>query len=163
MAFDFQSVLALALKLPRKDQELLRGHLTALLGLGGTPVSSVREPKSREMFILDIICDQIKLHGIDFCSPSMLKASNGYKKFQREEIEAKINEFLDQGEYNQNERRMILMLGVDLVIAGLQRNRIPVSGGSVLSSIHKLPSAINREFPGYAASGLLRMLIRSKR
>jgi hypothetical protein len=60
------------------------------------------------------------------------------------------------------QQRALFRLGIVLLCNNLAEMETPISGMSLMNHIHRIPSLINRAFPGYARLGLLSKIIRAK-
>lgn len=59
----------------------------------------------------------------------------------------------------QNERASVVSYGLQLLLLNLEDMGITVSHGTVMRHFQRLPSCINKAFPGYARAGLLPIIL----
>ncbi len=69
-------------------------------------------------------------------------------------------QFINQSNLSHSEMRLLLKIGVRLIISELHEKNLSAGGMDLMMHIHRMPSVLNRAFPGYAASGALYMLVR---
>lgn len=118
---------------------------------------------SDDSLILDCIASALQSRGIEFSSIAMLRKSSVYNSFRSEKVPAILAYFDNQNaKFTRNELRMIISMGVDLLIDALGAQGLGISGRTLLSHSHRIPSVINAAFPGYAQSGILSMIVRRK-
>ena len=60
------------------------------------------------------------------------------------------------------QQRALLRLGIKLLHKDMSERKLAISYMSFLNEFHRLPGCINREFPGYARAGFMKMIIRKK-
>lgn len=71
--------------------------------------------------------------------------------------------FVTEHTKNRAGAQTMLMVAVKLLHADLMDMGIAVSTRTMMAHVHRLPALINRQFPGYAASGLLKLFATRKR
>lgn len=113
---------------------------------------------SPEDEILQIICYQLASMGVDFTPFYLLKKSTGMNSF-RDKIPS-ILKFLEKSSLKRIERRAIIAAGVVALYESMAEQGWTVTARTVVNNIHRLPAALERQYPGYAKLGLLGKLIR---
>lgn len=111
--------------------------------------------------VLDIIIDECRRAGLDrAASPTRLKASRQYKSFAAKvEDEGLADFFREASASNRVRSRKLIRLSVELLIKNLLTMNVPVSTTMVMAHVHRIPGVLNRAFPGYAAGGMLNLVI----
>lgn len=144
------------------EQLVTRAKSLASLGNADQPNSLPAriddEDSSDEMFVLSCIAHTMQKMGADMTSAGMLRSSREIAAF-RSKLPALIR-FLDKTGPQRQLRHAVLQLGVRLLydeIASMDRT---VSSRTVMQHIHRLPAALDRQFPGYARSGRLGFILR---
>jgi hypothetical protein len=69
-------------------------------------------------------------------------------------------EFIEHAAPEFQQRRAIFRLGVELLFGYLHRPDRMVGPQTLMQQIHRLPDALNAQFPGYAQAGLLGLVAR---
>lgn len=110
-----------------------------------------------EGITLDALCEVLSSQGVEHVSKTVLLRSQNIRTF-RTKLPA-VFKYLD-GIVSRVERRAILILAFRLLYDDLLAQNIPISSGVMIQHVHRLPAVLNKHFPGYAQSGVLRMLVR---
>jgi hypothetical protein len=155
-------VKALLQGLTAQELTEIKSYANAKLSLG--VVADADAPQSTDLprLIVDVIVDCTASRGIDSTSSTMLLRSAQFPPF-RHKIDNKLGSFLTNAvKRNRVKLRALIYLSVELLIDNLQQMAVPVSSRAVMSHIHRIPSILDRSFPGYAESGLLYLVIREK-
>lgn len=142
--------------------ETVRSFASMLIGNGLSAKSAPDEAKSEDMhrMLLEIICAQMKLVGADFSSHVMLSKTPAYRAFQRK-LDEQLLEFMRAAvEKNRISLRALFSLAVDLLYQNLVAMSVPVSARTMMNHIHRIPAVLNAAFPGYAAAGMLNLVVR---
>jgi hypothetical protein len=136
-------------------------------GVGGVAMPSglaeVKADSETEM-LLDIIVRVAQSRGAEFTGVPALKKSQHYAPFRRKIAEFGLVEYFKHTVAKNNRIRLqaFMWLAVELLYDSLVAMSIPVSSRAMMNHVHRIPSVVNNAFPGYAASGMLHMVIRSK-
>ena len=64
---------------------------------------------------------------------------------------------------SKNAQRGLFRLGLVLLERDIRMRRMTPSYMQFMNEVHRIPALINREFPGYAANGMLRLIIRGEK
>lgn len=145
-----------------KNEELLqvRSRIGFLLKHEAPKNNGHLETSSDELMVLDSIVAFLSSKGMEFSSVTLLKKSRYYSSFV--EKLPKLYRYLNQSGLGKAEMRSLLGIGVRLLADDLNYIGAPISGGSLMAHIHRMPSAINRAFPGYVSSGALGFIVKRK-
>lgn len=110
--------------------------------------------------VLQAIITFMHTSGLEFPSMSTLKRASCYPSFCRT-VPGLIT-YINTAAANRQEQLTMLGIGVEL----LHHNLVEIYGSadarSIMRQIHRVPSLINKAFPGYAQGGLLGMILRSE-
>ena len=124
--------------------------------------TAIKDHDGKQVFgdrVLQVICDVMKRNGLETPSPVTLKKSSAYVN-----AKAKIEDLATYFEKISKQKLVqdsILKVAIDLLVTDMQQwQGVAVSSHSVLKQIHRIPSMLNRSFPGYAASGLLTKIVK---
>jgi len=145
---------------------LLKNAVSAMQALsGGAPavVTTPKEAKEEDAtyMVLDVICEFMKAKGADFTSPTVLRKTKHYSAFRQKIMEDGMLDFYKKAAGNNRVAlRALMRVGVKLLYQNLIELELPTNSRNMMAHMHRLPAVINRAFPGYAESGLLRMLIK---
>lgn len=148
------------------EQLAMRAKSLASLDGGGnkTVVLSDQQRADAEDFevdeklVLSCITHTMQKLGVDVSSPYMLQKSRDISAF-REKLPGLLNFVRSVG----RERRMhmaVLTLGIRLLYEEMHNAEYAISSRTMMRHIHRLPAAINRQFPGYARAGCLDRVLR---
>ena len=156
MSNDLDEVLS---RLPRLTEEELtdvKGRVTFLLSSGPGKTSTPSSDDSH--LILDVLGEVLQSLGSETVHPAVLRKTSIFPAFKR-----KVPVLMEyvRAAGVRNEQRAVLRLGIEILYRYLEKHG-PVSSRTIMQHIHRVPSAINRQFPGYAKSGLLRAIVRGE-
>lgn len=140
------------------DLRQLRAAISARLDAGLSKPSS---KKGTIDLVLEEIVTTMKARHGEYSAPPLLKRSQGYPAF-REKVEGDLEKYFEEAEANRIERTALIHFAIGLLVENLRRMRLPISARAVMNHIHRLPSVVDRAFPGYAESGLLHLVIRKE-
>lgn len=144
--------------LTTQDLIKLKTYISGLIVMG--PSSSDRAVASLNDPIIQAIADYTRSVGMPPIKVETMMMSPQYALF-RIKCEA-VSEYLSRAG-NKNVQRALLRVGLKLMHRQMSEMRISISYVTFLTWIHRLPGAINREFPGYMESGLLPLIIRAEK
>jgi hypothetical protein len=109
--------------------------------------------------LLQVICDVMKKNNVEIPNPNTLRKSAAYVSARD-----KINDlsiFFESISKSKLVQDSILREGVQLLYNDLlQWQNIAISSHTLLKQCHRVPSTLNKNYPGYAASGLLTKIVR---
>lgn len=140
---------------PEHQQKLIQS-INALNQLKGNPITIGKDVPSNDWTLIDI-AQILSSRGIEFTSPAILARRCPSIASYRDKVQA-LDEFLSS--VPKVQQRALFRVGIMLLCNNLAEMNVPVSGISIMNHIHRMPSLINRAFPGYARFGLLQMIIR---
>lgn len=125
---------------------------------------SIRPSTGKQEFgdrVVIALCDMMKSKGVECSHAATLKKSAAYtnSKPKFDDLAA-FFETISKSKLVQDSvlKTAISLLYVDL----LQWQGVAISSHTVLKQIHRIPSVLNRHFPGYAASGLLHKIVKGQ-
>lgn len=134
--------------------------LSTRIKLLGKTVS--KEHSGKQEFgdrVLQAICIVMKRNNAETPSVNVLRKSSAYVS-SRDKLDdlATYFEGLSKAKLVQDQilKEAINLLYFDLI----NWQGIAISSHTILKQIHRLPSVLNRHFPGYASSGLLTKIVR---
>jgi len=73
-----------------------------------------------------------------------------------------LTEFIEHAAPEFQQRRTICKLGIELLFGYLHRPDRMTGPSTLMQQIHRLPDALNAQFPSYAAAGLLGLAARNE-
>jgi hypothetical protein len=151
-------------KLPRKDQDDLASYLKAIRSLPGSNPSAgsgkVHDGKaSIEDLLLEEIVSFARGKGIEFLSVERLRASSNMPTARAKLSEGLEDYIRSACSGNRVEHRAFIKLAVSLVFKEMADLRLAASARTILNYIHRIPAVVNKSFPGYAASGMLHIIL----
>jgi hypothetical protein len=153
-----QRVKELMSRLSQNELREARDFASARLN-SGLAEHTRRDVNASDM-ILEAISDVMRSNGLDMARHSQLKSGGQYKAFQAKV--AGLEPFFRRAARNQISRRALAYFAVDLLRENMDRINVAVSARAMMNHIHRLPSVLDLAFPGYAASGLLHLVIRNE-
>lgn len=159
---NMERAVALLPQLSAGELEELRKRITALLsiGVGVRHDRGASKETINETLVLRAIVDTLAGLGVEHTSEAMLRTSSEMPAF-RKKLPGLLA-YLDGVEESYIHRKALLGLAVKLLYDDMSHQGIPVSARVVVRHLHRIPAVLNRHFPGYAQSGLLRYIIRSE-
>lgn len=109
--------------------------------------------------ILNTICNVMKKRNVETPSLSTLRKSAAYESSKGKFVDLSV--FFESISKSKLVQDSILKEAVDLLYLDLlQWKGVAVSSHLLLKQIHRIPSVLNRSFPGYAQSGMLTKLVK---
>jgi hypothetical protein len=138
--------------------------------LSGDELSQIREQLSMistmkpvpagtdEGLALESICEGLSSLGVEYAYPTLLQKTDGYSSFRCKV--GPVMQFLRRGMKEKNEIRAALVLATQLLYQDLTSSGFPATARTIMRHFHRVPSVINRNFPGYAQSGMLSWIIK---
>lgn len=142
--------------LERNDLMAIRARVNALLTVGGGPAGKVQSVRDDVAWVLDIVASFSKNVGIGASEGGMLRkiAPTGFA-----DKVAGVLAYLERaGCRDARDKRAALTTGLDALHRDLTSLRLASSPKLLMMHLHRIPSVVNREFPGYAAAGILRLV-----
>jgi hypothetical protein len=149
----------LALKpLTLSELEELEKRIRALRFGAPGAMSETDDHVSGGDLIIQTICDTLNGLGVDRTQAPTLKRSKYYPAMKAKAPD--ILSFIRGQAGTRNQQRALLALGINLLYENMTKVGLPVSAMLLMGHIHRLPSIFNQNFPGYARSGFLGMLVK---
>jgi hypothetical protein len=150
-------------KLPELDRgelEALRTRIGALLHLRGDapdlPAIGGKPDQGDNTFVLVCLSEALARIGIEHTNPAVLARVQSIGAFRKKVPDLML--FLRKNLPDRRAQRATLMLGFELLYKNMCSMGVAISGRTLMNNIHRIPSIIDREFPGYASAGYLSML-----
>jgi hypothetical protein len=142
--------------LTSSELQELRAHISVLLQLGpGSADRAVALPDAPEELVM------IAQHGRDkggrLIPTTDLMRAKQYDTFKSKL--PRVRAFIQQVG-SRTAQRALFKVGLVLLERDMMQRRMAPSYMSFMNELHRIPGLINREFPGYAANGLLKLIIR---
>lgn len=145
-------------KLPKADQDKIIKGVQQYQKITGT-YTEAEDPKSLadSKFVLEVLAEFLKARGIEHTSVALMIKSSGYTAY-KERISG-VCEWLAKQHLSKNQRRQLLHYGFGCMYDNLRGMGIPIGSRMMMQSISFLPVVMEKEFPGYAALGLLKHVV----
>lgn len=168
MGEDYDRAVEALPRMTPEERDGLSRRLAALRALQGrvTPVPATQDAPEAQRTqegaldeVLGAVCAVVLRASGERASVPGLRRTRQSRALA--EKSAAISEFLGKNTRTRVERRALLELGMDLLYRQLRDAGYPVSARTLLAHAHRLPAAVDVSFPGYAALGMLGMVIRS--
>lgn len=155
---ELKKILAAIPRLGTDEQAQVQAALEAARAFGTAPATN--DATTDEMLVLEAIATSMARACVDMTSAAQLRKTSGYPAF-RKKVPALMAMFA-RSKLTRTETRNLLSLGVDLIYESMVRQEITISSRAIMNHIHRMPSAFDTHFPGYARAGLLGLLTRPK-
>jgi hypothetical protein len=166
MSNDLYDVLKLLPKLTKDELELVKKRVKGLASL------SLSESDNKVPLAITTIDDDSMM--FMHCVSSVLRSTGlehvSYATMQShvEASRLKANvpdlmKYFRESKVSRPQLIVLLQMGIEILCRDLARMRVPISFRSIMRNAHRIPSLMNREFPGYAQSGMLRFIVREDR
>jgi hypothetical protein len=150
----FGEILSKLKYLMPEELTKLKAHVTAL-----SNTSSATTSESDVDIVLKVLYKTILELGSASLPPSVLK------KQVDKAIQEKINlvmEWLRRQTQQRVEIEGLLSIGIVGLYEDLVRWQIPPTPRTLLKNIHRIPAKMEVQFPGYASSGILHIIVKSR-
>lgn len=147
--------------LTRADLQRAHDHIKVRLAHGVAAEGRATKAESVVQSVLGVIVDECRRSGLDqMSSPALLLKAAGFRLFKVKIEEQGVGDFLSNSALNNKVKANALTrLSVNLLIKDLQSMGVAVSARTLMNHIHRLPAVLNKAFPGYAAAGLLHLVL----
>ena len=149
-------VLALLPVLTGSELEQVKQQINMLRAVGPSTQQQVGD---EAMELLQAIVMFLSSKGLEYNSAVMLRQISQYSVFA--DKAKNVFRFM-RGIDNRTQKRAFLLLAVELLYKDLTAMGIAVSARTVMSHVHRIPAVVNKSFPFYAKSGLLKMIVRNR-
>jgi hypothetical protein len=141
------------------EQKKLREYLTGLISSGGSSSADRAVASLDRDWVLQGIADYCRDAGMPPVKMETMLTSNGYAAYKVKADDVKV--YLAKVG-NKNEQRALLRIGLAMLHKTMSYKRMTISYLTFMQHIHRMPGAINREFPGYMEAGIIHMIIRGE-
>lgn len=139
-------------------QEQLADLQTRIKILSSTADKETNSKSDFGLRVLQVLCDIMRKYGTETPSVHTLKKSSAYVSCNGKM--ADLQSFFEGISKNKLVQDAILRIAVDLLYTDLLNWKgVAVSSHTIIKQIHRIPSVLNRHFPGYLQSGLLTKLV----
>lgn len=163
MGPQLKQVLRLLDQLPSAELERARNHASVRLKNGLAATGKATPADTFAHAALVIIADECHRRGVDVRASSKRLADNrAFPAFKAKmHDQGEIGGFLRKAARRSQIRlHALTRVGVNELIDGMLEMGWPVSAVTIMSNIHRIPAVLNQAFPGYAAAGLLHLVVR---
>jgi hypothetical protein len=106
--------------------------------------------------LLAAVCEVMRKNQVETPTVNMLQKTAAYANC-RGKLD-NLSEFLELVSKSKLVQDAVLKEGINLLYYDLVGWNVPVSSHTILKQIHRIPSVLNRHYPGYAQSGVLNKL-----
>ena len=131
----------------------------SLGGLSADSSTAVGGLSDDELMVMNAIVQYVNDRAIDRSSLGMYRRWSGFNTF-RGKVPA-LCDYMRSAKLVKNQRYALCYIGAGLVHQSLVDIGAPVSGRAIMNHIHRLPSLIDKQFPGYAELGMLKFVVAS--
>ena len=126
--------------------------------------TAVAEHKGKSDFgvrVLQAIVDVMKKNNVETTTVNVLKRSSAYVSSTAKIENLRI--FLESISLSKLVQDQILRVGIELLFYDLLNwQGFAISSHTLLNQIYRIPSTLNKNFPGYAASGILVKIVKGQ-
>lgn len=168
----YEQILAVLPSLTGEQRAAVAYRLKALDSLSGgaaTAGPSINRPLrsiavSSDDFIDDIfsaVCEVVLARSGERVSPLALRRT-AQSNALRGKVDA-LRVFINTAASSRTARRGLLAIAMRLLYDDLRELGLPTTARTLLAHAHRLPAVLDANFPGYAAAGLLGMLVGRRR
>lgn len=151
----YHAARALLPSLNKSELTRLRAEISALLALPASSNGSDADD-GEAAFALSAIAEQLASVG-EPCALPRLLTHRDRPKFNQQF--AAIDDFFKRAGLDKLQRRSLFRIGVRLLYQNLAELNVPASAVTLMHHVHRIPSLLDRQLPGYAESGLLRLVV----
>lgn len=162
-------VLRLVETLSRTELKQVRDKVGSRLAFDLAAQGKASPTESHSRMILEIMIDECARKGIQSQGALSLMQKDAFKRFSHivedEGIAAFFHTSVNKSGTNSSTRvseRGLIRLTVQLLIEDLMRMGVAVSPGTLMRMIDRAPAVLDKAFPGYAAAGLLHLVVRKE-
>ena len=139
-------------------QEQLSDLQTRIKILSTTAEKEHNGKSDFSMRVLQAICDTLKKNGVETPSVHVLKKTTAYVQSTGKLQDLSV--WFDTISKNKLIQDGILREAINLLYFDLVNWKgVSISSHTLIKQIHRIPSVLNRHFPGYSQSGLLIKLV----
>ena len=140
------------------DRDKVRQALLACGSVGGDTPTPEANMSSMENMLLYAICEVVRSAQGEFVTPSVLSRMSNMASFRRKV--PTIEGWLKSQKMRRNEEQALLITSVHYLYDNIVNMGRAVSAHRLCAEIHRLPSVMDEQFPGYARIGMLKLSMR---
>lgn len=140
------------------ELQQLRNHISVLLQLGPASADravAISEAPEELVYLAEHGRDR---GGIPVATTDMMNGAH-YDAFKQKL--PRVRAFISQVG-SKTAQRALFKLGLVLLERSMRAQGVAPTYVSLMQQLHRVPGLINREFPGYAANGMLKLIIRKE-
>jgi hypothetical protein len=135
-----------------------------LLSVGNVPASKGTQSNDTAQFILEAIVTTSRQNGTDMTPYMALKNNAAYATMCRKVMDEGIDSFFANACQNKMvAKRALINLAVQLLHTNIVDMGVAVSARTLMAQVHRIPSVLDKAFPGYAQAGMLHLVVRPER
>lgn len=108
--------------------------------------------------LLELVSRTMSNLGADHSKPAVLERTKGFDAFCRKV--PGVMQYVRAQCKTRVQQEGLLRIGIGLLRDNLEQMGWPTSSATIMAHIHRLPSVLNREFPGYASAKMLHLVVR---
>lgn len=126
-------------------------------------LQATKQPSGKQEFadrVLQAICSVMIKNKVECPSVISLRKSSAYAIASKNQKFYNLSIFFDSISKSKLVQDQILKEAIGLLYYDMLQWDIAVSAHTVLKQIHRIPSVLNRAFPGYATSNVLTKLVK---
>lgn len=156
----YQQIKALLPQLSNDELQRLKKEIGASLQFASGVSNGNRHPELEKDEVVSVVHDVCKAFAISGHYQQLVTES---KRPNNAEKIFGLKTWLARVTSTKATRLTILRMGIELLHADLSGwMDQPVTGGILVRHIDKIPSVLDKHFPGYARSGLLNMIVQGE-
>lgn len=158
---NFNKIVDMLPALSTDELSTLSQRLVALRALGSSPSPKEQAGSLEHWLLSQMAAVMVSVGQPD--GPVWMMQGNAKSLAELRRKGIVVQEFCKQASAQRVEQTKLLRIGLDLLYKDLRNYGVPVTPAVLLRHLHRIPATIDRHFPGYAACGLLGLIIQSKR
>ena len=147
-------------KLSQGQRSTLLDRLKVLQSINSDAKTSTPGKRDIGSRVLTILCTMLRDLGVEHPSLSMLQKNSQYPAFARKL--PSVMEFIAGVGSSRIAQDALLKIALELLYWDIVNiSGEAVSSFTIMSQIHRVPAVVNKSFPGYSSSGLLKFIVRA--
>ena len=155
----FNQIVAALPTLSTKQRSSLLERLKLLQTISTNEKTNSSGKRDIDSRVLTVLCNVLRDLGVEYPSLDVLRKSSSYPAFSKKLPD--LIEFLSHVGSERIAQDALLKIGLELLYWDMVNwQGVVVSAVTLMSHIHRIPATLNRHFPHYASSGLLKMIVR---
>lgn len=152
MSSCLQDIISQLPFLSSDELDKLHQRIKTLRGSSEPKIKKVNGAADVEM-VKDVICHVLNTRGIMWSS-KFIRTEGQLDKVKL------IIAYVEKAVHERIEQESLLIVSVDLLWQDMARQHLPTTGNTLIRNLHRIPAIMDCHFPGYAKSGLLRLIIK---